>query len=53
MELKNDIKLIQLIRQLTLEQQQQALQRFKDLSEPTQVSGYKKSLWHDLPLTIP
>ena len=53
MELKNDIKLIELIRQLTLEQQQQTLERFKDLSEQKPVSECKKSLLRDLHQIIP
>lgn len=52
MELKNDTKLISLLRQLTLAQQHQALERLKDLSEQKRVSGYTKSLLRDLPPTI-
>ena len=47
MELRNDTKLISLIRQLTLAQQHQALERLKDLNERKQVSEYKKSLLRD------
>lgn len=50
---ENERQFMELVQQLTQAEQQQVLQRFKDLSEPTQVSGYKKSLLHDLLLTIP
>ena len=53
MELKNDAKLIYLIQQLTLAQQQQVLERLKDLSEPSPVSECKKSLLRDLHQIIP
>jgi len=51
--LENERQFIELVQQLTQTQQQQVLQRLKDLSEPTQVSECTKSLLHDLPLTIP
>lgn len=50
---ENERQFMELVQQLTQTEQQQVLQRFKDLSEPTQVSGYKKSLLRDLPPTIP
>ena len=53
MELRNETKLISLIRQLTLAQQHQALERLKDLTERKQVSEYKKSLLRDPHHLIP
>ena len=53
MKVKNDTKLIELIRKLTLAQQQQALKRLKGLSEPTPVSECKKSLLRGLHPIIP
>jgi hypothetical protein len=41
--LENERQFIELVQQLTQTQQQQVLQRLKDLSEPTQVSEYKRS----------
>ena len=49
----NERQFMALVQQLTLTQQCQTLKRLKDLSEPTQVSEYKKSLLRDLPPTIP
>ena len=53
MELRNDTKLISLIRQLTLAQQHQALERLKDLSEQKQVSEYKRFLLRNPHQIIP
>ena len=51
--LENERQFIELVQQLTQTQQQQVLQRLKDLSEPKQVSGYKRSLLRDLHQIIP
>lgn len=51
--LRNERKFMELVQQLTQAQQQQLLQRLKDLSEPTQVSGYTKSLLRDPHPIIP
>ena len=51
--LKNERQFIELVQQLTQTQQQQVLQRLKDLSEPTQVSECTKSLLRDLHQIIP
>ena len=52
-EPERDRELIDLIRNLTLDEQNQMTERLKDLSEQTPVFEYKKSPGHDLPLTIP
>ena len=52
-EPERDRELIDLIRNLTLDEQNEIKERLKDLSEQTPVFEYKKSPGHDLPLTIP
>ena len=52
-EPEDDRKLIDLIRNLTLDEQNEIKERLKDLSEQTPVFEYKKSPGHDLPLTVP
>ena len=52
-EPEGDRELIGLIRNLTLDEQNEMTERLKDLSAQTPVFGYKKSPGHDLPLTIP
>ena len=52
-EPERDRELIDLIRNLTLDEQHEMAKRLKDLSEPKPVFEYKKSPGHDLPLTIP
>ena len=51
--LKNERQFIELVQQLTQTQQQQVLQRLKDLSEQKRVSECKKSLLRDLHPIIP
>jgi len=50
---ENERQFMELVQQLTQTQQQQVLQRLKDLSEPTPVSECKKSLLRDLHQIIP
>jgi hypothetical protein len=52
-EPEGDRELIGLIRNLTLDEQNEMTERLKDLSEQTPVFEYKKSPGHDLLLTIP
>ena len=52
-EPEGDRELIHLIRNLTLDEQNEIKERLKDLSEQTPVFEYKKSPGHDLLLTIP
>ena len=51
-EPEGDRELIDLIRNLTINEQHEMAERLKDLSEQTPVFEYKKSPGHDLPLTI-
>ena len=51
--LENERQFIELVQQLTQTQQQQVLQRLKDLSERKRVSECTKSLLRDLHQIIP
>ena len=52
-EPEGDRELIDLISNLTINEQHEMAERLKDLTEPKPVFEYKKSPGHDLPLTIP
>ena len=52
-EPEDDRKLIDLISNLTINEQHEMIERLRDLSEQTPVFEYKKFPGHDLPLTIP
>ena len=52
-EPEGDRELIDLISNLTINEQHEMIERLRDLSEQTPVFEYKKFPGHDLPLTIP
>ena len=51
--LENERQFIKLVQQLTLIEQQQVLQRLKDLTEQRPIFEYMKFPLRDLPPTIP